>query len=102
MRNPVEQSKAFRDVAVTFAKSGFSDEAVDLASEISTKRDDLIHRIARVFVTKNDKKHFNALIIPNAWFLNSTLLMIGMMARLYPDKANEILTALRDEGFVNL
>jgi hypothetical protein len=102
MRNPPEQSKGFRDVAVALAKGGLSDQAVSLASEISTNRDVVLHRIAEVFVAKNDKNHFNALIVPNAWFLNSSFLIIGLMARLYPDKATEILAALRAEGFVSM
>ena len=89
-------------MAIALARAGLGDKAVDLASEIGTKRDDLLHRIAEVFVAKNDKKHFNALIVPNAWFLNSSFLIIGMMARLYPHKADEILAALRDKGLVSM
>jgi tetratricopeptide (TPR) repeat protein len=102
VKNPHGKAKALRDVAIALERAGLPNEALRAASQIEKYRDDMLHRVAEVFVECNDRVGFKCLLIPNAWFFNSTFVMIGLVARLYQSEVNQIASAMEHFGFAEV
>jgi hypothetical protein len=69
---------------------------VKTAETILVDRSEHVPVIAGVLVEKGDKANFKKLLIPCAYYLNAAYVMCGHLARLYPEKAEEVAKVVSD------
>lgn len=75
------------NIAIAYAKAGFSQQALNIVPQILSDRDRYLPEIAATFMETNDKAAFKQLLIPCAYYSDAAYLMCGYLARLYPEQA---------------
>ncbi len=84
------KSTALGAIAVAQAKAGFGQQAVRTSRTILVDRKEQFLKIAEAFGETGDKTNFKQLLIPCSYSLYDAYRMCGLLARLYPEKAEEI------------
>ncbi|GAB4207975.1 MAG: hypothetical protein Fur006_66370 [Coleofasciculaceae cyanobacterium] len=82
--------QALKIIAGIQAMAGKGEEAVRTAETILTERNLYLPRVASWLVEIGDRANFKKLLIPCAYYLDAAYEMCGYLARLYPEKAEEI------------
>ncbi len=82
--------RALKTIAGIQAMAGEGEEAVRTAETILTERNLYLPGIASWLVETGDQENFKKLLIPCAYYLDAAYQMCRLLARLYPEKAEEI------------
>jgi hypothetical protein len=82
--------QALKAIAGIQAMAGKGEEAVRTAETILTERNLYLPGVASWLVETGDKVNFKKLWIPCAYYVDAAYRMCGHLARLYPEKAEEI------------
>ena len=90
INDPKIQARALSDIAISECKKGRTMVALQIAQTIKSTKDIELHRIAKVTVENGDQSSFKRLLIPNAYFLGSAYILVGLLAQLYPAQARDI------------
>jgi tetratricopeptide (TPR) repeat protein len=92
----LERATALKEIAEAQVEAGFGHQALKTAETILVDRDRYLPRIAASFVETGDKANFKKLLIPCAYYLEAAYEMCGHLARLYPEKTEEIAKVVSD------
>jgi hypothetical protein len=92
----LERATALAAIAEAQVEGRFGYQAVKTAETILVDRSEHVPVIAGVLVEKGDKANFKKLLIPCAYYLNAAYVMCGHLARLYPEKAEEVAKVVSD------
>jgi hypothetical protein len=82
--------QALKTIAGIQAMAGKGEEAVRTTETILTERNLYLPRVASWLVEAGDRANFKKLLIPCAYYLDAAYEMCGHLARVYPEKAEEI------------
>jgi len=82
--------QALKAIAGIQAMAGEGEEAVRTAETILTERNWYLPGVASWLVETGDRANFKKLLIPCAYYLDAAYQMCGYLARLYPEKAEEV------------
>ncbi len=85
-----KREKALKVIARIQAWAGKGELAVRTAERFLTERDRYLPKVAEVLTETGDKASFKKLLIPCSYYLDAAYQMCGYLARLYPEKAEEI------------
>lgn len=86
----LERAIALEAIAEAQVAAGFALHAVKTADTILINRSEHLPAIAHAFVETGEQENFKKLLIPCAYYLNAAYQMCRHLARLYPEKAEEI------------
>jgi tetratricopeptide (TPR) repeat protein len=82
--------QALKAIAGIQAMAGKGEEAVRTAETILTERNLYLTGIASWLIETGDRANFKKLLIPCAYYLDAAYQMCWLLARLYPEKAEDI------------
>jgi tetratricopeptide (TPR) repeat protein len=88
--------QALRGIAGIQAMAGKGEEAVRTAETILTERNLYLPGIASWLIETGEQVNFKKLLIPCAYYLDAAYQMCGYLARLYPEKTEEIAKVVSD------
>ena len=86
----LERATALEAIAEAQVAAGFGFQAMKTAETILINRSEHVPAIAHAFVETGEQENFKKLLIPCAYYLNAAYQMCRYLARLYPEKAEEI------------
>lgn len=90
----VERAATLEAIAEAQVVARFALHAVKTAETILTNRSKHVSNIAQAFVETGDQENFKKLLIPCAYYLNAAYQMCRHLARLYPEKAEDLANVL--------
>lgn len=90
IRNDGIEARALETVAQSQAKSSFGSQAIRTTDLILINRYQHLPNVAAVLAEIGDKQNFKHLLIPCAYYLDAACEICGHLARLYPEKAEDI------------
>ncbi|MBE9125908.1 MULTISPECIES: hypothetical protein [unclassified Coleofasciculus] len=76
--------------------AGKGEEAVRTAEKILTERNLYLPGIASWLVETGDRENFKRLLIPCVYYLDTAYQMCGLLAKLYPDQATDIVKVVKE------
>jgi hypothetical protein len=91
-----EQVAELEAIALSLASSGFKQMAMQTVETILANPEGYLCDFAEVFVESGQKTNFKRLLIERTNHLESAYRMCGLLARLYPEKVEEIAKVVRE------
>src|SRR5205807_710032 len=70
--------------------AGFRSMSLESCQRILVSRDYHLTEIARIFADIGDREGFKAIMSPSSFYLRAAYRMCGLLAKLYPEQAVEI------------
>ncbi len=90
------EARALETIAKSQAKSSCGFQAIRTTDRILINRYKHLPNVAAVLAEVGDQENFKHLLIPCAYYLDAAYEMCGYLARLYPEKAEEIAKVLSE------
>lgn len=88
--NEEERSETLSEIAANLARGGFGKESLDLQQMILANRNRHLPIIASAFIEAGDRENFKRILLPCAEYLDAAYKTCGLLARLFPERANAI------------
>ena len=92
--NDLLSASIFRNIASAQAKAGLASQALQTAARINVLQYSHLPDIAAAFAEKGDKASFKKLLVECVNFEDTIHRVVGLIAKLYPDSAENIMELL--------
>jgi hypothetical protein len=90
------RSEVLAEVALVQAMHGPAEQALSTCERIFADRNAHLPAVAQKLADRGDKDNFKRMLVPCAYYLDASYAMCGLLARLYPQKAIEVVKQIEE------
>jgi hypothetical protein len=90
------RSEVLAEVALVQAMHGPAEQALSTCKRIFADRNAHLPAVAQKLADRGDKDNFKRMLVPCAYYLDASYAMCGLLARLYPQKAIEVVKQIEE------